>query len=176
MITSQSKGPSRIFSSMTVPKLQFFGAQQFLLSSSHICTCHFLLQGNFPTLHRQKGSLPLVLPEKPNDILCVWRVQLCNTMYHRPPSSSVHRILQSRILEWVGMPPPGGLPNPGIEPVSLMSPASAVGSLPLVPPGKPFIIMMLLNSILPAVSVCTFVTRRKKHLSCHYCCFCPQYK
>ena len=27
--------------------------------------------------------------------------------------------------------------NPGIEPVSIMSPALKVGSLPLVPPGKP---------------------------------------
>ena len=31
-------------------------------------------------------------------------------------------ILQARILEWVAMPPPEDLPNPGIEPVSLMSP------------------------------------------------------
>ena len=37
---------------------------------------------------------------------------------------------------WSGLlcPPPGDLPDPGIEPMSLMSPALAVGSLPLVPP------------------------------------------
>ena len=35
------------------------------------------------------------------------------------------------------MPPPGDLPNPGIEPASLTTPALQVGSLPLVPPGKP---------------------------------------
>ena len=34
-------------------------------------------------------------------------------------------------------PPPGDLPHPGIKPVSLMSPAFQVGSLPLVPSGKP---------------------------------------
>ena len=34
-------------------------------------------------------------------------------------------------------PSPGDLPNPGIEPVSLVSPASAVDSLQLAPPGKP---------------------------------------
>ena len=34
-------------------------------------------------------------------------------------------------------PPPGGLPDPGIKPTSLMSPALATSSLPLVPPGKP---------------------------------------
>ena len=40
---------------------------------------------------------------------------------------------------WSGLPcsPPGDLPNPGIEPASLMSPALAGGFLPLAPPGKP---------------------------------------
>ena len=33
-------------------------------------------------------------------------------------------------------PTPGDLPDPGIEPVSLMSPALAVDSLPQVSPGK----------------------------------------
>ena len=37
-ISLQSKGPSKVFSSTTVQKHQFFGAQPFLLSSSHICT------------------------------------------------------------------------------------------------------------------------------------------
>ena len=34
-------------------------------------------------------------------------------------------------------PPPEGLPHPGIEPTSLMSPALQEGSLSLAPPGKP---------------------------------------
>ena len=33
-------------------------------------------------------------------------------------------------------PPPGNLPNPGIEPVSLTSPVWQAGSLPLAPPGR----------------------------------------
>ena len=33
-------------------------------------------------------------------------------------------------------PPPGDLPDPGIEPPSLMSPDCQAGYLPLVPPGK----------------------------------------
>ena len=33
-------------------------------------------------------------------------------------------------------PPPGDLPDPGMEPASLMSPASAGGFLSTVPPGK----------------------------------------
>jgi len=45
---------------------------------------------------------------------------------------TVHRILQARILEWV--PPPGDLPNPGIE---LRSPALQKNSLPAEPPGCP---------------------------------------
>ena len=32
-------------------------------------------------------------------------------------------ILQARILEWVVCPPPGDLPNPGIQPAHLLSPA-----------------------------------------------------
>ena len=42
-------------------------------------------------------------------------------MDHRPPGSSVHRILQGRILEWIAMFSPGDLLNPGINPVSFMS-------------------------------------------------------
>ena len=40
---------------------------------------------------------------------------------------------------WSGVPcfPPGYFPDPGIERRSLTSPAWQVGSLPLVPPGKP---------------------------------------
>ena len=37
------------------------------------------------------------------------------------PGSSVHGILQARILEWVAMPPSGDLPNSGIKLVSLVS-------------------------------------------------------
>ena len=36
-------------------------------------------------------------------------------------------------------PSPGDLPGPGIEPVSLMSPALQAGSSPQVPPGKPLL-------------------------------------
>ena len=35
-----------------------------------------------------------------------------------PPGSSVHGISWARILEWVAIPSPGDLPNPGIEPMS----------------------------------------------------------
>ena len=41
---------------------------------------------------------------------------LCSPIDCSPPGSSVHGILQARILEWVAFPPPGDLPNPGMEP------------------------------------------------------------
>ena len=50
------------------------------------------------------------------------RVRLCDPM-ETPPASSVHGILQARILEWVPCPPLGDLPDPGIKLTSLKSPA-----------------------------------------------------
>ena len=48
---------------------------------------------------------------------------LCDPMDCSPSRSSVHGIFQTRILEWVACPSPGDLPDPGIEPASLMSPS-----------------------------------------------------
>ena len=44
-----------------------------------------------------------------------------------PPGSSVHGMSQARRPEWVAIPSPGDLPDPGIEPVALASPALAGG-------------------------------------------------
>ena len=55
------------------------------------------------------------------------RPTLCDPMDYSHIGSSVHGILQARILEWVSMPSSGSLPNPGIEPMSCMSPALAGG-------------------------------------------------
>ena len=63
------------------------------------------------------------------------RVQLCNPMDCSPPGSSVHWVLQARILEWD--PPPGALPNPGIKLRVLLLLPWQTSSLPLAPPGKP---------------------------------------
>ena len=51
-----------------------------------------------------------------------------------PPGSSVHSISQARILEWVVIPFPRDLPDPGIEPTS---PALQVDSLLLCHQGSP---------------------------------------
>ena len=51
-----------------------------------------------------------------------------------PPGSSVHGILQARILEWVAFPFSRGSSQPRIEP---RSPALQADSLPAEPQGKP---------------------------------------
>ena len=61
--------------------------------------------------------------------------QSCPTLCHpvdcNPPGSSVHGILQARILEWVAMLSSRDLPHPGIKPVSPAALASQADSLPL---------------------------------------------
>ena len=79
-------------------------------------------------------ALLFLLPSQPLPVtvLCAKSLQSCLTpcypMDHSLPDSSVLGVLQSRILEWVAKhPPPGDLPNPGIELASLRSPALAGG-------------------------------------------------
>ena len=77
---------------------------------------------------------------------------LCNPVDCSPPGSSVHGMLQARILEWVSMPSskgssqPRDLPNPGIKPRSLALRAVSLllshqGSPPLssIPVRLPFL-------------------------------------
>ena len=69
------------------------------------------------------------------------RVWLCDPVYRSLPGSSVHGILQARILEGVAISSSGDFPNPGIEPVLLHLPAlvggfftaNATWEAPLVP-------------------------------------------
>ena len=57
---------------------------------------------------------------------------LCDPMNYNLPGPSVHGIFQARILERVAIVlPPGGLPDPGIEPVSALAKALQVFSSPL---------------------------------------------
>ena len=48
---------------------------------------------------------------------------LCDPMDHSLAGSSVHRILQTRILEWITMPSTRETSCPGIKCTSLVSPA-----------------------------------------------------
>ena len=52
---------------------------------------------------------------------------LCSPINCILPGSSIHGILQARILEWLPCPPPEDLPDPWMEPSFLMYPALADG-------------------------------------------------
>ena len=72
--------------------------------------------------------------------VCMLVAQSCSTLYDLTdcslPGSSVHGILQERILKWVAIPFSRGsdLPDPGIK---LGSPRLQADSLPSEPPEKP---------------------------------------
>ena len=57
---------------------------------------------------------------------------LCNSIGCGPPGSSVHGLLQARILKWGAISFSRDLPDPGIEPGST---ALQADSLPSEPPG-----------------------------------------
>ena len=59
---------------------------------------------------------------------------LCDPMDYSPPGSSVHGDSPGKNIGVGPCPPPGDLPNPGIEP---RSPTLREDSLPIEPPGKP---------------------------------------
>ena len=52
----------------------------------------------------------------------------CNPLNCSPPDSSVHGVFQARMLEWVAISFSGVLPDAGIEPASLESPALQASS------------------------------------------------
>ena len=77
-----------------------------------------------------------------------------------PPGSSVHWILQARILEWAAISSSGDLPNLGIELLSLKSPALA-GGLPLCHLGSPLLYSFHIqqNSGFPPAQPLPFLSR-----------------
>ena len=72
---------------------------------------------------------------------------LCDPMDCSSPGSSVHGILQARILEWVAFPPSEDLPNPGIRPVSPASPTSQTDSLLLSHLGSSYLMSHGLKNV-----------------------------
>ena len=69
---------------------------------------------------------------------------LCDPVDCSPPGSSIHVILQARILGGLPFPSQGDLPDPGIEP---RSPASQADALTSEPPGKPNRVITMHQSI-----------------------------
>ena len=79
------------------------------------------------TMRRIKTALDLIVKVK-----SLSHVRLFVTPWSSP-SSSVHGILQARILEWVAISFSGDLPDSGIEP---RSPTLQADALTSAPPGK----------------------------------------
>ena len=109
----------------------------FLFSSpllqSRFLACFFyteLLSGSSALIH----SVPLLW-----NAICTLVLQSCPTLCNPTdcilPDSSVHGIIQARILEWLPSPSPKDLPNPGIEPGS---PSLQADSSLTELPGKPW--------------------------------------
>ena len=76
-----------------------------------------LYRCGFVSLHNHVMCVHAKLPQ-----LCP---TLCNPMDCSLPGSSVHETLQAKYWSGLPCPPPGNLPDPGIEPTSLMSPELA---------------------------------------------------
>ena len=62
---------------------------------------------------------------------------LCDPMDYSPPGSSVHGLLRQKYWSVLPCPPPGDLPNSGIELACLMSLALTGRFFAIEPPGKP---------------------------------------
>ena len=75
--------------------------------------------------------------------VCVQSLQLCPTLCNlvdcNPPGSSVHRILQARIMEWVAIPSAGGSYQPRAWTCVSYGSCTADGFFTAEPPGKPHI-------------------------------------
>ena len=78
-----------------------------------------------------------------------WVWLFWDPMDHILPGSSVHGILQARILEWVTTPSSRDLPNPGIQPASPTASAFQSDCLPLSHWGSPINSLATVKSQLP---------------------------
>ena len=73
--------------------------------------------------------------------VCVCALTLSHVQHFVIPWTIAHQaplsIKFSRQEYWVSFPTAGDFPDPGIEPVSLVSPIMAGGFFTTMPPGKP---------------------------------------
>ena len=113
---------------------------------------------------KQKGGIIQLTDAEQNVIYCCLSLlfspksllTLCDPLDCSLPGSSVPRISQARILEWVAISFSGDPPDPGMEPTS---PALAGGLLTTEPLGKPY------NILSSTKSTCHFCRLKKiKHL------------
>ena len=116
--------------------------------------------GSFSFQSKLLSLTSKVFHDLPTNCLCLSAQSLqscptvCNPMDDSTPSSSVHGILQARILEWMACPPAGDLPEPGIKPASPVFPELQVDiSFTTEPQRKPQ----------------TAFNPRQTHHTCHSC-------
>ena len=114
----------------------FFGNQLLVWGLRGYCVCIFTTLGPSGVFTQETGSQRKSITVSGH----VHAHSVASVMSHSvypmdcsPPSSSLHGVLQARILEWVTISFSRDLPIPGIEPGSLRSPALAADSSALVP-------------------------------------------
>ena len=105
-----------------------------------LCSSWRLWKGILPCLLSAPGGYSITSTSAfifmwlPVSLVCPWYVWLCNPVDCSPPGSSIHGILQARILAWVAIPFSGGSSQPGDwTQVSCI----AGRALPSEPPGNP---------------------------------------
>ena len=106
---------------------------RFFITSTHWELSHGMLMC-LKSMMKEKQSYCYPLNCKH---VCVYAQLLSHVWLFATSGSSVHGIFQARY--WSGLPFPtlGDLPDPGIEPTSLATPALAGRFFTTVPPGKP---------------------------------------
>ena len=88
---------------------------------------------------------------------------LCDPTHYSISGSSLHGVFQSKILEWVCTP--GDLPDSGIEPLSLASPALARGFFTICHLSNPWTYMCMFTNTILIVMDYT-VHRRSQRYRC----------
>ena len=81
------------------------------------------------------------------------------TLWTSPPGSSLQGFPRREYWSRLPFPPPGDLPDPGIEPASLVSPAPAGRFFIQTPPGKPE-----KSYVWPSNSTARYVSKRSENL------------
>ena len=110
--------------------------------------CHFLLSWIFQIWGSNPGLLWLLLwhMKSLQSCLTLWnsRAVACQS----PPFMGFSR---QEYYSWLPYPPPGDLPDPGIEPASLMSPALADGFFTTEPPEQ---LDIILKGVKSGLGIC----------------------
>ena len=135
--------------------------------------CTNLYFGRTIFLWKHECRLTTIVISPPNSsCLCMsccfsW-VRLCDPMDRSPPVSSVHGILQARIVEWVAMPSSRGYFWPRDQ--TCVTQVSCIGRqvlYHLVPPGKPEFLIPFSNYFSHA-SQSHPIFRQPLTYFCHY--------